>query len=95
MTREQLEHAIRTACDVTGDTELWIFGSQAILGEFPNASESLRSSIEVDVQPKNNPDWPLVLSFAQAVIKRKEIAIKCKIVPVFMRGLIWLLVINI
>jgi hypothetical protein len=28
----------------------------AILGEFPNAHESLRSSIEVDVQPKNNPD---------------------------------------
>ena len=56
LTREQLEHAIRAACDVSGDTEIWIFGSQAILGEFPNAPESLRSSIEVDVQPKNNPD---------------------------------------
>jgi hypothetical protein len=56
LTREQLEHAIRAACDVSGDTEIWIFGSQAILGEFPNAHESLRSSIEVDVQPKNNPD---------------------------------------
>lgn len=56
MTRDQLEHAIRAACDVAGDTELWIFGSQAILGEHPDAPESLRMSIEVDVQPKNRPN---------------------------------------
>lgn len=56
MTRDQLEHAIRAACYVSKDTELWIFGSQAILGEFPNAPESLRASIEVDVQPKNRPE---------------------------------------
>ena len=56
MTREQLEHAIRAACDVSEDTEIWIFGSQAILGEFPNAPEELRASIEVDVQPKNRFD---------------------------------------
>jgi hypothetical protein len=56
MTRDQLEHAIRAACDVSGDTELWVFGSQAILGEFPNAPENLRASIEVDVQPKNRPE---------------------------------------
>jgi hypothetical protein len=55
MTRDQLEHAIRAACDVSNDTELWIFGSQALLGEFPDAPESLRTSIEVDVQPKNRP----------------------------------------
>ena len=56
MTREQLEHAIRATCDVTDDCEIWVFGSQAILGEFPNAPDSLRTSIEVDVQPKNRPD---------------------------------------
>jgi hypothetical protein len=56
MTRDQLEHAIRAACDVSKDNELWIFGSQAILGEFPNAPESLRASIEVDIQPKNRPE---------------------------------------
>jgi hypothetical protein len=31
MTREQLEHAIRAACEVSEDSEIWIFGSQAIL----------------------------------------------------------------
>ena len=56
MTREQLEHAIRAACEVAKDSEIWIFGSQAILGEFPDAPEDLRASIEVDVQPKNRPD---------------------------------------
>ena len=56
MTRDQLEHAIRVACDVADDTEVWVFGSQAILGEFPDAPEDLRASIEVDMQPKNQPD---------------------------------------
>ena len=56
MTREQLEHAIRAACEVSEDSEIWIFGSQAILGEFPNAPEELRASVEVDIQPKNRPD---------------------------------------
>lgn len=53
MRYDQLEHAIRAACDVAEDTELLIFGSQAIPGSFPEAPESLRASIEVDVQPKN------------------------------------------
>ena len=56
MTRDQLEHAIRAACDVSNDTELFIFGSQAVLGQFPNAPASLRASIEVDIQPKNRPE---------------------------------------
>jgi len=56
MTRGELEHAIRAACDVTGDTELWIFGSQAILGQYPRAPEALRQSAECDVAPKNRPE---------------------------------------
>ena len=56
MRYDQLEHAIRAACDVSGDTELFIFGSQAILGSYPDAPESLRASIEVDVQAKNRPE---------------------------------------
>jgi hypothetical protein len=56
MTREQLEHAIRAACDVAKDTELIIFGSQAILGEHPDAPPDLRASVEVDIQPRNRPE---------------------------------------
>lgn len=56
MTRDQLEHAIRAACDVADDTELIIFGSQAILGEHPDAPPDLRASVEVDIQPQNRPE---------------------------------------
>lgn len=56
MDYAQLEHAIRAACDVSGDTELLIFGSQAILGSHPNAPEGVRASIEIDIQAKNLPE---------------------------------------
>jgi hypothetical protein len=56
MTRGELEHAIRAACDVAGDSEIYVFGSQAILGEHPRAPEALRQSVKVDAVPKNVPD---------------------------------------
>jgi len=55
MTRAQLEHAIRAACDIADDTEVIIFGSQAILGTYANPPDSITASIEVDLQPKNKP----------------------------------------
>jgi hypothetical protein len=39
MTRDELEHAIRAACDVAGDTELYVFGSQSVLGQPKNYPE--------------------------------------------------------
>lgn len=56
MTRDQLEHAIRAACDLVEDNELYIFGSQAILGKYPSPPPEVTASIEVDVQPKNHPE---------------------------------------
>ena len=56
MTREELEHAIRAACAVVGDLEVWVFGSQSILGQYPDVPETLRRSIEVDMDPKNRPE---------------------------------------
>lgn len=53
MRRDQLEHAIRTACQVIGHPEVIVVGSQAILGSF--AEEELPSeatmSLEVDILP--------------------------------------------
>lgn len=51
MTRAELEHAIRAACDVSGDDEVYVFGSQAILGQYPDAPASLRQSAEADIAP--------------------------------------------
>jgi len=31
VTRDELEHAIRAACDVADDTAVYVFGSKAIL----------------------------------------------------------------
>jgi hypothetical protein len=51
VTREQLEHAIRAACDVAGEAVMIVFGSQSILGQHPNASDELRQSMEADIAP--------------------------------------------
>lgn len=56
MTRDELEHAIRAACDLADDTEVIVFGSQAILGQFPDAPSALRQSAEADVAPKHAVD---------------------------------------
>lgn len=37
MKRSELEHIIRASGEIAGDDEIVIIGSQAILGQFPNA----------------------------------------------------------
>jgi hypothetical protein len=64
MTRDQLEHSIRAACNVSDDNEVWVFGSQAILGAYPNAPDELRASVEVDIQPKNRPENTIMIDGA-------------------------------
>ena len=56
MTRQELEHAIRAACYVANETEVYVLGSQSILGTHPNAPPALRQSAEADLVPKNRPD---------------------------------------
>jgi len=56
VTRHELEHAIRATCDVTDETEVIVFGSQAILGQFPDAPDELRQSAEADIAPKHALD---------------------------------------
>jgi hypothetical protein len=56
MTREQLEHLIRAAADIADDDEIVVLGSQAVLGQFPNAPQSMRISVEADLFPLNHPE---------------------------------------
>ncbi len=56
MTREQLEHVIRASAAISGDDEIVVIGSQAILGQFPAAPDEMRISVEADVYPKNHPE---------------------------------------
>ncbi|MCU0694306.1 MAG: hypothetical protein MUF54_23200 [Polyangiaceae bacterium] len=56
MRRRDLEHIIRAAADIADDDEIVVVGSQAILGELPDAPAALLVSDEADVYPKNRPD---------------------------------------
>lgn len=56
MQRPQLEHIIRAAAGITGATEIVVIGSQAVLGQFPEAPADLLVSIEADVFTFRNPD---------------------------------------
>jgi len=56
VTREQLEHLIRAASVIADDPEIVVIGSQAILGQFPEAPASMRVSMEADLFPLNYPE---------------------------------------
>jgi hypothetical protein len=61
MKRENLEHIIRAATTIADDQELVIIGSQAVLGQFPDAPVDLCVSNEADVYPRNHPErWELI-----------------------------------
>jgi hypothetical protein len=54
MTRAQLEHII-CAASAVADTQDLVIGSQAVLGQFPNAPAELLVSHEADVFPRTAP----------------------------------------
>jgi hypothetical protein len=56
MKRRDLEHIIRAAADIADDDEIVVIGSQAILGQYPEAPPELCVSVEADVYPKNKPE---------------------------------------
>jgi len=55
MHRQQLEHIIRAAAGITGALEFVIVGSQAVLGQFPQAPDELLVSIEADIFSLRDP----------------------------------------
>jgi hypothetical protein len=56
VTREQLEHLIRAAAVIVADDDIVVIGSQAILGQFPEAPAPMRVSVEADLYPLNHPE---------------------------------------
>ncbi len=56
MRHEDLHHIVAAAAGIVGEEEFVIVGSQAILGSYPNAPESLLRSQEADMYPRNAPD---------------------------------------
>jgi hypothetical protein len=65
MRRDQLEHAIRTACQIIGQPAVIVVGSQSILGTFrqDELPTEATMSIEIDIlrspTTTTRPDgWP-------------------------------------
>jgi hypothetical protein len=56
MTRAALEHLLRAASALTNEREFVVIGSQAILGQFPEAPEALLVSMEADFYARHAPE---------------------------------------
>ena len=56
MRRDEFEHVVAAAAAVSGEREIVVIGSQAILGSVADPPEAMLFSIEADVYPLNAPD---------------------------------------
>jgi len=64
MQRADLEHIIRAASAITDSDGVVVVGSQAILGQYPNAPSDLLVSVEADVYPRSNPEKAIIIDGA-------------------------------
>ena len=64
MNRAQLEHVIRASGGVADSAELIVVGSQAILGQFPDAPPECLASMEVDIYPADDPEKSILIDGA-------------------------------
>jgi hypothetical protein len=53
--KAEFDHVIAVAATVTGEDEIVVIGSQAILGTFEDPPEAMLVSIEADVYPRVTP----------------------------------------
>ena len=64
MNRAALEHIIRASGAIADDTHIVVVGSQAILGQYPDAPVELLASMEADVYPKHVPENAILIDGA-------------------------------
>lgn len=55
MRRREFDHVIAVAAEVSGEREIVVVGSQAILGSVADPPEEMLFSMEADVYPRNDP----------------------------------------
>jgi hypothetical protein len=56
MKKQQVDHVLRAAGEITGETQFIIIGSQSLHGKHPNLPDELVMSFEVDLIAKKGPD---------------------------------------
>jgi hypothetical protein len=54
--KSDFDHVVAAAVDVSGEREIVVIGSQAILASVEDPPETLVESMELDVYPLNDPD---------------------------------------
>lgn len=64
MNADQLRHVLRAAAANTDEKVFVVIGSQAILGSFPDAPRTLRTSVESDTYPQRAPDKAILIDGA-------------------------------
>jgi hypothetical protein len=55
MNRVALEHILRAAAAIANERDFVVIGSQAVLGQFPDAPAALIASVEADIYPRLAP----------------------------------------
>jgi hypothetical protein len=55
MRRDELEHVIRAAAAISGDSEIVIIGAAALLGSVPSPPADLAQTMEADLYPLRHP----------------------------------------
>jgi hypothetical protein len=56
MKKQQVDHILRAAGEITGETQFIIIGSQSLHGKHPDVSDEIVMSFEVDLIAKKKPD---------------------------------------
>lgn len=55
MKKRELDHVLRAAGQITGETQFVIIGSQSLHGKYPDLADEIARSAEVDLIARKNP----------------------------------------
>jgi hypothetical protein len=63
MKKQQVDHVLRAAGEITGEKQFIIIGSQSLHGKYPDLPDEILLSAEVDLIAKNDPKKTEALNF--------------------------------
>jgi hypothetical protein len=63
MKKQELDHVLRAAGEITGEKQFIIIGGQSLHGKYPDLPDEIFMSAEVDLIAKNNPQKAESLNF--------------------------------
>jgi hypothetical protein len=77
MDRAALEHLLRAASAISNEREFVVIGSQAVLGQFPDAPEALLVSLEADIYPRYAPERVSIYRRGKVCSQPKRQEVEC------------------